>query len=528
MRNVGKDNIGSEWLLPAKSEILSEVVDGFVRKDGVGRDDLTRLEQATTDKIKELPPPGSPDSSTDSALFSRQFKVAVDCLPIDSSVQRIVVPGWLHFQASSCRLYKTHPPCGHNCLCISPASHLSIHLRGDANGRLIGYHTPSRAQVKKTDLGKILSPQLTSKKPACFEKMATSKASSRLQSPGDRNVKNVVLGDLLFKPWYQSIYPEDLVAKDAEHLYVCRWCFRYSCDKVAFAEHTRACIHRVTPPGTKVYDHGGYAVWEVDGEEHKLFGQNLSLFAKLFLDHKTVFFDVATFHYYILTFTDPDNSENYHVLGFFSKEKLSWDSNNLACICVFPPYQHRQLGKLLMGVSYKLSGWEYPGGYIGGPEKPLSDLGQKSYNRFWAERIARYLLCGKHGDNKAENNQQRVTAAPKSSPSKASHKRPHREFLTVEEIGLATGMLTEDVITAVKSMGIVQPDTTPKKRKLSRLHGENEPKEPPKIVIRKADVWEWAKAKNLSLEDPVKEEGFTIEWPSATMSEVGESSSAED
>jgi hypothetical protein len=335
-------------------------------------------------------------------------------------------------------------------------------------------------------------------------------------------VKNVVLGDLLFTPWYQSIYPEDLVAKDADCLYVCRWCFRYSCETVAFAEHTRACVNRITPPGNKVYEHGGYAVWEVDGEEHKLFGQNLSLFAKLFLDHKTVFFDVATFLYYILTFTDPTNSENYHVLGFYSREKLSWDANNLACICVFPPYQHKQLGKLLMGVSYKLSGWEAPGGYIGGPEKPLSDLGQKSYNRFWAERIARYLLCEERPDNKLDSSPR------KSSPSKSARKNPPREFVTVENIGLATGMLTEDVITAVKFMGVLQPDTSPKKRKLPRLTGDDEPDKGPTMIIRMSDVKEWANTNHLSLEDPVKEEGFLGEWLPLAISGQIESSTEAD
>ncbi|KAJ5574162.1 uncharacterized protein N7459_008589 [Penicillium hispanicum] len=353
--------------------------------------------------------------------------------------------------------------------------------------------------------------------------MATSKSPSRLQSPGDRNVQNVVLGDLRFKPWYQSIYPEDLVAKDVDNLYVCGWCFRYSCDEGAFVAHTRACEHRTTPPGTKVYDHGGYAVWEVDGEEHKLFGQNLSLFAKLFLDHKTVFFDVSTFLYYILTFTDPNNPDNYHVLGFFSKEKLSWDANNLACICVFPPYQHKQLGKLLMGISYKLSGWEFPGGYIGGPEKPLSDLGQKSYNRFWAERIARYLLCGKHSENSDEPDQQKT-----SSASKASRKRPLRELMTVEQIGQVTGMLNEDVITAVKHMGVIQPETTPKKRRLNRSTGEDDTKQGATIVIRKSDVWEWAKVHHLSLNDPVKEEGFLKVWPPVDVSEGYQSTSGEE
>ncbi|KAJ5888491.1 hypothetical protein N7495_008532 [Penicillium taxi] len=339
-------------------------------------------------------------------------------------------------------------------------------------------------------------------------------SATQLQNLSDRNVKNVVLGDLLFKPWYQSIYPENLVAKDADRLYICSWCFRYSCDADSFAPHVQSCAYRTTPPGTKIYEHGGYAVWEVDGEEHKLFGQNLSLFAKLFLDHKTVFFDVATFLYYILTFTDSIDSDSYRVLGFFSKEKLSWDANNLACICVFPPYQHRQLGKLLMGVSYKLSGWEYPGGYIGGPEKPLSDLGQKSYNRFWAERIARYLLCGRNGSPSIETDQQKP-----ATPSKASRKKPRSEMMTVEEIGLATGMLTEDVITALKSMGVVAPDTSPKKRKTPRLAGEHEPPQGPKMLISKSDVWQWANAHHLSLEDPVKDEGFLKVWPSVDLSD---------
>lgn len=352
--------------------------------------------------------------------------------------------------------------------------------------------------------------------------MATSK-SSRLQSPGDRNVRNVVLGDLLFKPWYQSIYPEDLVPKDAEYLYVCGWCFRYSSDKGAFAAHTRACLQRTTPPGNKVYDHGGYSVWEVDGEEHKLFGQNLSLFAKLFLDHKTVFFDVATFLYYILTFTDPEDPNHYNVLGFYSKEKLSWDANNLACICVFPPYQHKQLGKLLMGVSYKLSGWESPGGYIGGPEKPLSDLGQKSYNRFWAERIARYLLGGMrlHANGFVDSKS--------SILSKDSHKKPSHEILTVEEIGQATGMLTEDVITAIKFMGIVGCEPSSKKRKVNRTPEKDEADEGAKVTIRKSDVWEWAKTHHLSLDDPVKEEGFVKGWIFLGASEsTPHSSSGED
>lgn len=63
--------------------------------------------------------------------------------------------------------------------------------------------------------------------------------------------------------------------------------------------------------------------------------------------------------------TDPQTAER-QVVGFFSKEKMSWDNNNVACILVFPPWQKRGLGQLLMGVSYELSRRE---GRLGGPEK---------------------------------------------------------------------------------------------------------------------------------------------------------------
>lgn len=68
---------------------------------------------------------------------------------------------------------------------------------------------------------------------------------------------------------------------------------------------------------------------------------------------------------------------------------MSWDNNNLACILVFPPWQRKGLGGLLMGVSYEISRRE---GILGGPEKPISDLGRKGYKRYWACEIARWLL----------------------------------------------------------------------------------------------------------------------------------------
>ena len=111
----------------------------------------------------------------------------------------------------------------------------------------------------------------------------------------------------------------------------------------------------------------------------QLFCQNLSLFSKLFLENKSVCFDLSAFNYYLLVYDgQPPSGPSYarqgvsgqgtshQVIGFFSKEKMSWDHNNLACILIFPPWQRRGLGKVLMGVSYELGRREER---MGGPEK---------------------------------------------------------------------------------------------------------------------------------------------------------------
>lgn len=210
-----------------------------------------------------------------------------------------------------------------------------------------------------------------------------------------------------------------------ERLHVCPCCFKYSKELVAWWAHVRYCQRRSHVPGEKIYIHpkgrskriahqppplgsgrrssikrvveeevqneGEWSIWEVDGQKDQLFCQNLSLFGKLFLDTKSVFYDVSAFRYYLLVYTTPHEQSTpikQRIVGFFSKEKISWDNNNLACILVFPPWQKKGLGSLLMGVSYEISRRE---GIIGGPEQPLSELGRKGYKRYWAGEIARWI-----------------------------------------------------------------------------------------------------------------------------------------
>ena len=54
---------------------------------------------------------------------------------------------------------------------------------------------------------------------------------------GARNVLSVVLGDTLFKTWYPSFYPEELVGRETEKLFVCRCCFKYSKELVPYVAH---------------------------------------------------------------------------------------------------------------------------------------------------------------------------------------------------------------------------------------------------------------------------------------------------
>ncbi|RYP17561.1 hypothetical protein DL765_004450 [Monosporascus sp. GIB2] len=354
-----------------------------------------------------------------------------------------------------------------------------------------------------------------------------------------------------------------------DRLYVCPCCFKYSKELVTWWEHVRCCERKGVVPGRKVYTHpkgrglgkatappadsaagtkgkgkkrsdvaaptveenteeeGEWSVWEVDGESERLFCQNLSLFAKLFLDNKSVFFDVSGFNYFLLVYTphnassgpappetaaqqtsssasnrdqapqprspptppaitNPSSSSSSsscrprpHIVGFFSKEKMSWDNNNLACILVFPPWQRKGLGSVLMGVSYEISRRE---GVLGGPEKPISELGRRGYRRFWAGEIARWLLGLEVGPNHPSSAPpSSVTTIPSSTASSSGAARDGGEggqegggdekgrrkaedraretqplVVDVQTCSRATWIAPEDCLLVLREMGVVE------------------------------------------------------------------------
>ncbi|WWC62978.1 uncharacterized protein I303_105576 [Kwoniella dejecticola CBS 10117] len=200
-------------------------------------------------------------------------------------------------------------------------------------------------------------------------------------------------------------------------LWACDLCFKYMRTRAGWDRHTSSCS-MLQPPGRKVYQRGSYTIWEVDGANSTLYCQNLSLFGKLFIDHKSVFFHVENFLFYVLC--DAATSKRDQVMAFFSKEKLSYDDYNLACIVTFPPFQNRGFGKLLIEFSYYLTKSSKSPGT---PERPISDLGLKGYTAYWVSVILRFFKALLADSKPFKEVQAESPKKVIKSPVKAQHVR---------------------------------------------------------------------------------------------------------
>jgi GNAT superfamily N-acetyltransferase len=133
-------------------------------------------------------------------------------------------------------------------------------------------------------------------------------------------------------------------------LYVCEFPSPFARRLIATA--CSIPTHKRHPPGNEIYRNGNLSMFEVDGLEEKIYCQNLCYLAKLFLDHKTLYFDVDPFLFYVLCEVD---DRGFHPVGYYSKEKYSDVGYNLACILTFPAHQRKGYGRFLIAFSYELS-----------------------------------------------------------------------------------------------------------------------------------------------------------------------------
>ncbi|KAF7699444.1 Histone acetyltransferase esa1 [Cucumispora dikerogammari] len=226
-----------------------------------------------------------------------------------------------------------------------------------------------------------------------------------------RNIESIYLNGYRTEPWYFSPYPASFADKS---LYVCKFCLMYF-HLEGFLLHN---CNRRRPPGREVWrssknnickgcqqskTNGSlkkecvnqnntckfgvvHSIFELDGMEFKNYCRNLSLISKLFLDHKTLYYDVNAFIYYVLCRLEEDG---FVVVGYFSKEKVSLLNYNLACILVFPFEQRKGYGKMIIDFSYILSNRDRR---IQTCEKPFSDLGLLGYLSFWKDIILDFLV----------------------------------------------------------------------------------------------------------------------------------------
>ncbi|KAM7534807.1 hypothetical protein Aperf_G00000113311 [Anoplocephala perfoliata] len=244
-------------------------------------------------------------------------------------------------------------------------------------------------------------------------------------APQPRCPPKIQIGKYCIDTWYSAPYPSEYARLSL--LYICEYCLKYFKTADVYKRHMAKC-QTYYPPGNEIYRCDNISIFEVDGQISKLYCQQLCILAKLFLDHKTLYYDVEPFLFYVLTILDP--REGFHLVGYFSKERRSM-KYNLSCIMVLPPYQKQAFGRFLIDFSFLLSRIE---GVSGSPEKPLSDLGRLSYESYWKSIIIPLIF----------------------------HDGELRSEISVQEIAVMTGIDVNDVTTTLEQLAAG-----------TRLHPEN-------------------------------------------------------
>ncbi|KAI3643768.1 hypothetical protein MP228_009932 [Amoeboaphelidium protococcarum] len=307
-------------------------------------------------------------------------------------------------------------------------------------------------------------------------------------------IDKVIFGQYEIGTYYSAPYPEDF--NKHEKLFVCSQCLYYTSSEYVYGRHTRKCKLN-HPPGDEVYrdSENDLHIFEVDGRRHRIYCQNLCLLAKLWLETKTLYYDVEPFLFYVLCKYNRDQvGFHYDFVGYFSKEKRPSTLYNLSCIMTMPQFQGCGYGYFLIDFSYLLSrtecqlyaeshqdapydaqNWWRNGGT---PEKPLSSFGLLAYRSYWRWAICAQLdsllslsssseskdasSAGTPSKNLRQSNSGRKQ---KSSPQQSSADikqqqlslhRQQSSQVSILNLSRHTGLTLDDVVTILQDMGFLR------------------------------------------------------------------------
>lgn len=261
------------------------------------------------------------------------------------------------------------------------------------------------------------------------------------QNRPPNNPPMIEIGEFEVDTWYSAPYPQEYAT--ASKIFICEFCLSYLASQETLAKHNIKCtLH--CPPANEIYRYkhalrdgqqAELSVYEADGAKSKLYCQNLCLLAKLFLDHKTLFYDVDHFLFYILTKNDNVGSR---IIGYFSKEKHCQKKNNVSCIMILPQYQSYGFGRFLIEFSYLLTKVENT---LGSPEKPLSELGKLGYLNYWKYSILDVIK--------------------------------DKTDVSLKEISEATNMTIEDIVYALKNNNLFKKKDNEEKGRCIFIRNED-------------------------------------------------------
>jgi histone acetyltransferase MYST1 len=236
-----------------------------------------------------------------------------------------------------------------------------------------------------------------------------------------KNINRVVMGRWQMETWYFSPFGKEYDGTDV--LYVCEFDLNFFARREQLERYLQTKCKLFHPPGEEIYrekkkEHY-ISIFEVDPADQRIYCENLCLLAKLFLDHKTLYYDVEPFLFYIICEVDDAGA---HMVGYFSKEKHSSEEYNLACILTLPCYQRKGYGKLMIAYSYELSKRE---GKLGTPERPISDLGLVSYRSYWVYALLEILS-------------------------------KHRGSVSIQELSDMTKFRTDDIVKTLQAFNLIR------------------------------------------------------------------------